>query len=67
MDVGMVLHLPPPSVKHAEKTGEIGAHVFFIRGQFFQGIGGCPEQGVVRYTLVTSHEKPELLGNGEGD
>ena len=67
MNVGMILHLPPPGMQYCEKARHITAHVFFIGGELFHGFRGCFEKRIVGRPLVTANEKPDLLGHGEGD
>jgi hypothetical protein len=54
-------------MEHAEETGKIGADVFRVLGEFFDGLGGSLKQGGVAEALVLAYESAQLFGDGKGD
>jgi len=67
MNVGVKLEGAAPGMKDAEETGEIPTDVMFIRGDFFNSLGGGLEQGRVSHPLVFSNEAAQILRDGKGE
>jgi hypothetical protein len=67
MDVGVILEGTSPSVKDSEETREIPTDVMFIRGDFFNSLGGGLEQGRVSHPLVFANEAAQNLWDGKGE
>ncbi len=60
MDVGVILQLPAPGVKHAEEAGWVGVE------ERLDGLGGGLEQCLVAQLLVAAQKRAQGLGDGEG-
>ena len=67
MEMGVKLEGSSPSVKDSEETREIPTDVMFIRGDFFNSLGGGFEQGRVSHPLVFANEAAQNLWDGKGE
>jgi len=67
VDMGMILKSASPSMQDAEEAWEVATDVFWICGEFFDGIGRSLEQSRVTDALVLTHEGAQLLWDCEGD
>ena len=63
----MILKSSTPSVQDAEETGEVGADVLLIEGEFFEGVGGSLEQSGVRHALILPHEGAQRFWDRKGN
>jgi hypothetical protein len=66
MDMGVILEGSAPGVEDTEESGEITADVFFIQGEFFDGLGGGLEQGRVSDPLVFANEAAQFFRDRKG-
>jgi hypothetical protein len=64
MEMGMVLQVLPPSVKHGEKTG-LGSQVFRVGRDFEQRLRCGPEQDSIHHALVLQSQRREQLRQRE--
>lgn len=56
VDVGVILQGTSPGVEDAKESREITTDVVFVEGEFFDGLGGCLEEGRVSHPLVFANE-----------
>jgi hypothetical protein len=54
-------------MQDAKEAGKVGADVFGIGGEFFDGLGRSLEQSGVAKALVLADERAQLLRDGKGD
>jgi len=57
VNVGMILKSATPGVQHTEEAREVGAHVLWIEGECFDGLGGRLEQSRVTDSLILPYER----------
>ncbi len=67
MDMGMGGQLPPPGVKHPEKSRQITADKPCRGSQRLECLRRSAKQCTIGLSLVASDSAPELLGYGKGD
>lgn len=67
MNVGVIGNLSSPGMEDAGKSGDIPADKAFVCCHGFQGRGRGLEESLIADTLITSDERPYVLGDGEGD
>ena len=65
--MGMILQLSAPGVQNAGEPRQIATDVSGILGQFFNGLGGCLEQGLVSNPLMAAAKGPDLLRHCESE
>ena len=58
----MILQGSAPGMEHAEEAGKIGADVFGVLGEFFDGLGGSLKQGGVAEALVWRMKERSFCG-----
>jgi len=66
MEMGVIFEGSSPGVEDAKESWEITADVVFVEGEFFDGLGGCLEQGRVSHPLVFANEAAQIFRDGKG-
>lgn len=59
--------LASPGVQDPEEAGEVPAQVLLVSGEFLDGSRGGLEEGAIARPLMAAQERPQGLGDREGD